>query len=433
MFVYNLLPCLIIGFDSAQFMDTEKLKQKSPKRRLFVIAFALIAMIALAFIIGNGSSSDEEPKNIPTVTPTAIVLPPQTISIPDSPLKDSMIAAGDFLVRHELPNGELSYQVDIKTSARDYSPSYIRLIAGTGALFTVCKVSGDSKYCDAGDLALNHYLEQLIVDPNHFPGACFYTEGSCELGGSALAIDAIYKRWQATGNFKLGSRNLQNIAQNLGYFIVSMRKPDGGFYQTFDPHYEGTVDPDYFVAYFPGESLLALTEMYEMTNNEFWLTQAREVDVYMETQPVTEDHWHSYALMMLAKLDYLTTADKEYAKQIADTVIAGEVRSLNPTNTSISTATKIEALAALAKAFYISGEEHAWLDQDIRTFITFVRARQLPDNNCNWDTTEEMTDKFKGGIFSSCEDPSIRIDGVQHYINGITTYLEYQAMVEQKK
>ncbi len=405
---------------------------KSQKKK-FWVAFALIAIMALIFSIGNNFSSAAEPALVATDSPTASVLAPKTISISDSPLKDSVIAAGDFLARHELPNGELSYQVDIFSGARDYSPSYVRLIAATGTLFTVCRVSGDSKYCRAGDLALDHYLEQLIVDPKHFPGACLYTSGTCELGGSALAVDAIYKRWQATGNLKLGNRDLLSIAKNLSYFIVSMRKPEGGFYHSFDPHYEGTVDPDYFVIYFPGESLLALTEMYEMTENEFWLQQAREVNDFMITQPVTEDHWHSYALSMLAKLDHLTKADKDYAKQIADTVIAGQVRSLNPKNTSISTASKIEALAALAQAFYLSGEEHEWLDQQIRTFITFVRARQLPDNNCNWSITEQMTDKFKGGIFSSCEDPSIRVDGQQHYINGITAYLEYQSMTEQDK
>ena len=71
----------------------------------------------------------------------------------------------------------------------------------------------------------------------------------------------------------------------------------------------------------------------------------------MITQPVTEDYWHAYAFGMLAKLDELTKADRDYAKQIADIVIVGEVRSLHPTHTSISTATKVEALAALAQAF----------------------------------------------------------------------------------
>jgi hypothetical protein len=404
-----------------------------PNRRfgIFLILFVLLATISI-IALKSGPSSQAASTDEKLMTPTAVTAP-QTVKIQNSPLKISVIAAGDFLARQQLPNGEISYQVDVLTEAREYSPSYIRLIAGTGALFTVCRVSGQEKYCTAGDLALDHYLERIITDQEHFQGACFYTSGTCQLGGSALAVDAIYKRWQVTGDFKLGEINLAAIAENLGYFIVSMRKPEGGFYHAFDPHYAGTVDPDYFVIYFPGESLLALLELYEMTGNEFWLTQAREVNDFMITQPVTEDHWHSYAFSMFARLDELSRRDKQYATQIADTIIAGQVRSLNPTNTSISTATKVESLASLAQAFLLSDEDHEWLDTEIRTFITFVRARQLPDHNCSWTVNNDMTEKFRGGIFSSCEDPSVRVDGLQHYINGITAYLEYQAMIELDK
>jgi hypothetical protein len=357
---------------------------------------------------------------------------PETIPVADGPLKDSIIAAGDYLVRQQLPNGELSYQVDFMTGERAYSPSHVRLMAGTGSLFTVCRVSNDLKYCNAGDLALEHYLNLLVTDPTKFRGTCFYTEGNCQLGGAALTVDAIYKRWQATGNFFLKDRNLLNTAMDLGYFIVSMRKPEGGFYHAFDPHFGGIVDPDFYVTYSTGESLLALTDLYEMTGNKFWLDQAHEVNVYMISQPVTEDHWHSYAFSKLARLDSLTPKDKVYAVQIAKTIIAGEVRSLNPKNTSISTATKVESLAALAQAFYLSGAKHDWLDPEIRAFITFVRARQLPDNNCDWDISKEVIKNFGGGIFSSCDEASIRIDGLQNWINGVTAYLEYQSMIKVK-
>jgi hypothetical protein len=303
-------------------------------------------------------------------------------------------------------------------------------MAGTGSLFTVCRVSGDLKYCNAGDLGLEHYLELLVTDPSKFRGTCFYTEGICQLGGAALTVDAIYKRWQVTGDFFLKERNLLDTAIELGYFIVSMRKPEGGFYHAFDPYFGGTADPDFYVTYSNSESLLALMDLYEMTGNKFWLEQAREVNAFMISQPVAEDHWHGYALSHLARLDSLTKEDTSYAEQIAKTVIAGEVRSLNPKNTSISTATKVEALSALAQVFYLSGAKHEWLDPEIRTFITFVQARQLPDNNCGWTITEEMTTKFGGGIFSNCDEATVRVDGVQNWINGVTAYLEYQSMIK---
>jgi len=369
----------------------------------------------------------------PIPVPTAIsVHAPELLIISEDPLKKNIITAGDYLVRQQLANGELAYQVNILNNDRSSTPSYIRLMGGTGALYGVCRVSGDSEYCDAGDRALEHYRPMLLNDPEHFKGTCLYTNGACPLGGASAAIDAIYKRWQATGSVMLAGRDLLAAAVELGYFIVSMRRPDGGFYHSFDPHWTGTVDLNYSSPTFNGEGLYALLQLYEMTGNEFWLMQAREVNDFMLDQPVTEDYGHSYAFALFARLDELTQADKAYARQIAELIIMGEIRSLNPANGSSSTATKMEALAALAEALLLSDADHEWIGREIRTFITFVQARQLPDNDCNFEFTDEMISRYQGGLFSSCDDPSIRVDGVQHWINGLTMYLEYQGLVRRQ-
>lgn len=409
----------------------------SSSRPKYILIFLLVVASAIAIMFRGKNDPPAVPPVVPTVFVTSAptftpARTPVLIPIEDNPLKESIIAAGDYLVRQQLANGELSYQVDFTNGARSYSPSYVRLVAGAGSLFTVCRVSDDLKFCDAGDLALEHYFEFLVSDPEKFKGICLYTEGSCQLSGSALTVDAIYKRWQATSNFFLKDNNLLTKAVDLGYFIVSLRRPEGGFYQSFDPHFSGTVDPDYFAAFSQSEALLAFTQLYEMTGNDFWLSQAREINAYLITQPITEDYRHGNALSMLARLDTLNKADEEYANEIANTVIAGQVRSLDPKNTSISTATKIEALAALAQVFYLSDREHKWLDPEIRTFITFVQARQLPDNNCNWDISKDIMTRYGGGIFGSCDDASIRVDGLQHWINGVTTYLEYRSMIREK-
>jgi hypothetical protein len=397
----------------------------------------LIVAVVILIVIATwiGLSTKNNPASIlpqATATPEQVIAQPASLSIPNGPLKQSILSAGDYIVRQQLANGELSYQVDFQSGARQYSSSTIRLMAGTGSLYTVCNVSGETQYCEAGDRALKRYLELLVTEPEKFTGTCLYTNGVCELGGSALTIDAIYKRWRASGNLRLGEYDLKAIAVELGKFILSMRKPQGGFYHAFDPHYEGTADPNYYSIAVPGESLLALTELYEMTGNPLWLKQAREVNDHMITQPVTEDQWHGYALAMLARLDTLTRADKNYAQQIAQTVVDGGVRSLSAKNSSIVSATKIEALSSLAQALFLSKEDHEWLKPDIQAFITFVRARQLPDNNCNWTISGQMTERYGGGIFSSCDDPSIRVDGQGHYIDGLAAYLEYLVMIGEK-
>src|SRR5258706_2393761 len=93
------------------------------QKKKFWIAFALIAIMALVFSIGNNFSSGAEPALVATDSPTASVLAPKTISIPDSLLKDSVIAPGVFLPGHNLLNGDLPIQVNIFTVALIYFPS----------------------------------------------------------------------------------------------------------------------------------------------------------------------------------------------------------------------------------------------------------------------------------------------------------------------
>jgi len=407
-------------------------------KRIILLGLSLLALTGTTYLWINGNHR-EEPQAVTVVVTEAVsaTTPPPTATparrpesnpIEDSPLKEAVIAAGDYLARQQLANGELAYQVNILNNERAYAPSHLRLMAGTGALFTVCRVSGDAAYCAAGDRALGHYLGLLVSDPQAFKGACLYTNGACPLGGAALTVDAIYKRWQATGGLMLGERDLLDTAAELGYFIVSMRKPNGGFYHSFDPHFGGAADSNYFSASFSGGALSALLQLHEMTGNDFWLKQAHEVNEYMIAQSATEDYRHSYALALLAKREKLDKAEQAYAREVADTIIAGQVRSLHPVNSSVSTATKIEALAALAQAFYLSGADHAWLEREIRAFITFVQARQLPQDNCNFSLGDDAILRYRGGVFASCEDPSIRVDGVQHWIEGVTLFLEYRAM-----
>ena len=416
------------------FKVTVTLLQITMRKRIIPILIAVLALAGTTYFWIN-STEPETPTQIETALPSQIPTVMSSVNAPEllplgneSSLKRAISSAGDYLVRQQLANGELAYQVNLLTGDRSSTPSNIRLMGGVSALYTICRVSEDIEYCSAADQAFAHYLPNLLTDAERFKGTCLYSNGTCPLGGATVVIEAIHERWQATGSVLLEDRDLLASAVDLGYFIVSMRRPEGGFYHSFDPHLAGTVNPNYFDPTFNGEAVAALLHLYEMTENPFWLEQAREVNTFMLTQPVTEDYGHSHALALFARLDSLSPEDLAYGKQIADLIIAGQIRSLNPVNSSIATATKLEALSALAQAFALSGTDAAWLDRDIRAFITFVQARQFPDNDCGFTLTSDMIKSYTGGLLNSCEDPSIRVDGVQHWVNGVTMYLEYLGM-----
>ncbi len=337
-------------------------------------------------------------------------------------LIDSITAAGDYLVKYQEPSGALFYRVDVIDGKNNFSVSHIRLIAGTGSLFTVCRVTEDDKYCDAGDRALNYYLGLVVEGGDVFGGSCLDSNGSCKIGGAALAIDAIYKRWQATGETTMGDRDMLEEAKQLGEHIVWMSNPEGGFYHRIDST-EGIIDEEYYVTYFNGESLMALLELYEMTGEEVWFDVAREVNSYMVQQSIKQDHWHAYAFSFFARLDTLTKDDQYYATRIANAIIAYK-NNLAKDHSTISTATKVEALASIALALKTQGEPHDWLAPAINDYAAFMMARQLPNNFCDWEPSD-IIEGQDGGIYHSCAEPYIRIDGLQHWINGAAAYLDY--------
>jgi hypothetical protein len=337
-------------------------------------------------------------------------------------LIESITAAGDFLVKYQESDGELLYRVDILDGRTNFSPSNIRLIAGTGSLFTVCRVTGDDKYCQAGNKALEYYLPSLTVDGGDlFGGSCFVSGGSCKIGGAALAVDAIYKKWQATGETTVGGRDLMETALEFGEHMVWMRKKAGGFFHKIDPN-DGTIDREYFVVYFNGESLMALLELYEMTGDEYWLEQAHEINDYMVQQSVTQDHWHAYAFSFFARLDSIVATDVSFATRIANAIINSKW-NLAVDHSTISTGTKVEALASIAQAFEAAGEDHDWLAPAVKAHADFMMARQLPNNFCEFDS--DLIEPYLGAIYYNCEEPYIRVDGLQHWINGAAAYLDY--------
>ena len=88
----------------------------------------------------------------------------------------------------------------------------------------------------------------------------------------------------------------------------------------------------------------------------------------------------------------------------------------------------MEALASIALAFQIQGNQQDWIGQEIKNYADFVMARQLPNNLCDWQESDNLS-PFEGGIYRDCEDPTIRVDALQHWINGAATYLEYLQLI----
>ncbi len=353
---------------------------------------------------------------------------PDVLVLAQSPLRESIIAAGDYLIRQQLPNGDLTYQVDVVTGNRNVLPVSVRQLAATSGLYTVCQVSRDQKYCDAADRALAYYWKDIVPVPAPYQGVCYFSTGGCLTGASGIAIDAVYKRWLATGNVMLGDENLLETARAIGRFITSFKLEDGTYGELLYPVAGGIVDPFYTSWYNPSESVYALAELYDMTGENVWLENVQVLNAFLESKPATADQWHSHALNILTKLGKANKDDIAYGKKISGAILAKESATLVPTASAFDLGTKVEALAALAQVMARSGEGHTQLADAAQRYIQFLQVRQMPDVQCGWKITDVEKARYAGGFITNCDESVIRADTGLHWIYGVTAFLEYQAL-----
>jgi hypothetical protein len=262
----------------------------------------------------------------------------------------------------------------------------------------------------------------MVVEPANAPGACFQEHGWCWLGATSLTIDTIYKRWQATGSTTLDGVDLLPTAEALGEFLTTLRRENGDLIYAYDP-YAGRPVLSHSDPFASGESEMALLELYEMTGDPAWLEEARLTNAYKLREEVSADHWLAYSFNLLARLDELSEEDIARAREIGEVTLERQY-SLTPDVSTIGIGSNVEALANVALALHTAGEEHTWLRPGLEAFAQYAMSHQLPNHDCDWSDALDLT-RVAGGIYGTCEEQLIRVDGTQHWINGAASYLQY--------
>lgn len=255
---------------------------------------------------------------------------------------------------------------------------------------------------------------------------------SMKVGGNALAIVALAKYTQVTGDTQyvtlmqeLASWLKENQNQN-GEFIVHKQQYSTGEHFDFVSHY------------YPGEAILALVRLYQIDKNETWLDVAenaahyliniRDKDDTLET--IAHDHWLLYGLNELYRerkkqlyLDHSFFISEAIMKtQITEEtasreeLIGGYVpRSGNEPN-STPVACRSEGLSAsykLAKDFGYH-ELAEKMKHAIKEGVKFQLQMQLrPESVMHYANKKLVTGAVQGGLKSL----GLRIDFTQHNIS----------------
>ena len=221
-------------------------------------------------------------------------------------LADAAQRAAVWLAEGQKSDGSYLYVAD--RSGRDLGG--YNEVRHAGVMLSLYQ-AGELAAADAGlDWAIDH-LEP--VDD----GQALALHGRASVGGAALLVAALAERRAQTGDPVHDDR-----MRDLGRFLVSMQRADGGFVVSLNPA-TGVRDLEGTSRYYPGEALWALARLEAIFPDEPWDEAVRAAATFIATRrdavenviaPPLNDHWAAYGFAEMAAWGDLDDDVARYAR-----------------------------------------------------------------------------------------------------------------------
>jgi len=241
-----------------------------------------------------------------------------------------------------------------------------------------------------------------------------------KLGANALAI---------LGYLGLKELNDSDIKysylEELTQFLLYMQKHSGDFYSKY--YMNGGLNDEWNSLYYPGEAAFALSEMYKVTGNGFYLGAAFKAMSFvadkrrsLRSSEIEADHWSLLATNSMLKYGVLTSKQKDsliyHASQIVNSIVENFSLVMTPQYTC-RVATRLEGLIAFMQFAREYGLFTTLAEEIIEDGISFLLFAY------------ERGGSFTGGIVRQFnpDEPDersgeIRIDYVQHSLSAMIGY-----------
>ena len=340
--------------------------------------------------------------------------------------------AADYLVRHLDDQGRFDYVRQSTVSEKKYN-----ILRHAGSVHSLVQYHqhAPSEGLKAAIVRAARYLKERYVQPlpKHpalaaavsRPGEENLSAPTAKLGGTALAVIAL------RGAMALDS-SVISVAelQAMGEFLLFMQKDDGGFHSKYIVGDD--YDPSFHSLYYPGETMLALTMLYDVDGDPKWLAAALRSASQLVQGRLGTDDWPADHWMMLSSLpllerfahvenpaisaEALRTHIEVMGAKIMKDQRKGGYFAKQPRSTP--TATRLEGLSALARIQAQQGAVTPTLQASIQRGLDFLMRCQLKE-----------VGSHRGGMPRSCaadarderRGEEIRIDYVQHYLSALLT------------
>lgn len=360
-------------------------------------------------------------------------------------LEESLADAAAYLDEHNAPDGRFTYQINLDhdTDARAYN--VLRHAGSIYGLSMYYAHSGDAATRDtmlrAGRYLLRHHVKDVRGLENtkavfSLPPEEASGHRKAKLGGTALGIIALVEVRKVDPELV----PLEDL-QQLGNFILFMQEDDGHFRSKYSEVVKFKVD--FNSLYYPGETILALTRLYETDGDTKWLRAALEGVRYLvdsragtPVNKLVNDHWLMIAVGALGPhFDVLDDAPISRADAVAHvkdiaTMMMREQRrtawvpgmrgSFSPDGAITPCSTRLEGMIAVYNALEDS-RFRTKLRRSIASGTAFILKGQVRSGKGKGGFLRAIK-KLPGASEFNEVQSEIRIDYVQHAISAIVGY-----------
>jgi hypothetical protein len=357
--------------------------------------------------------------------PSGAQIPPASeIVLSKARLTAAALAGGEYMLRMQQADGSFLYYYDPASDTVIKSQYNVVRHAGAAyALFQLYEATRDPRYLDAARKAMVFLRTRFHPLPAENAIYVLDFDNKAKLGANGLALVAMVKQLQLDP----GSASLDEARQLANMIIALQRK--GGSFQSYHLLQVGEMANDSL--YYPGEAMLGLVTLYNITHDQRLLDVARAGADYLifsqdRMRELPPDAWLMQALEVLNKIGH----DQRYinhAIAIAETMItylytesdppgyAGAVRPGIPRSTP--SASRAEGmLAAYRMALEARDPRAADLNKALQASARFQLQQQFP---CAGQSKFPNPQRAAGGFRESLDVERVRIDFVQHNVSSL--------------
>lgn len=348
-------------------------------------------------------------------------------------LQKSLEGAARYLINAVGEDGRFVYAYYPITDSISQGYNILRHAGTTYAMLDLYSHNGDPALLASAERAINYLMSQVRRCPvgGSFEN-CLVEDDRAKLGGNGLAVLALSYYMRVTGN-----QALLPETQSLARWMASLQAESGEF-TTHTMEFSTGRDTGTVSAYYPGEAIYALANLYLVDGDENWLRAAQNGARWLAADriegkapsDITHDHW---LLLGLDVIQHISPDPVYYeaAMTIADAIIQSQnmqpefpdwFGSFYKPPRSTPAATRTEGLMAAYRVArdYGTPEDAERILQAAQASVSFQLATQFYPESAMYLPNPQ---RVLGGFHADLTNFEIRNDYVQHNLSAILALL----------